>query len=572
MAEPAGVEELLSIAQGALIAHDVRGAQAALDQLPSSTDDDPLVGYIRAAALFAAGDVEGAEAVLARARNLHVRRIVQAAGGDLDRLSTDPAYAVEVGRRFYNAKQMAPAAAAFAYAAAIHGPLMLTALQLHAEALHYEGRVDEAATAFAAVFRLEPTPQRHSFFLYSLFFVADGVRRHAEEARNWARLWANDALPPRPCFALEPHGGRPLRVGYVAPSFTVNQTRQFMHPLLSAHDPKAVEIFLYVEAAEQERAPPHIHLRSTRGVEPDEIAQQIRRDRIDILVDVWGHAARNILQVFGRKPAPVQISWLNYMQTTGLAAMDYVLHGDFMDAPGKVEAFNEAICDLGPVTGLFQPDPQAMPSPSPALARGYVTFASFNHPAKISAATLAAWARILKACPTARLKFKYAPFSDPVLQAQFQARFLAHGVAPEHLQFEGHGQGADYERAFSEIDLALDPSPCPGGTTTLEAFSRGVPVLTLDGQDFYARIGVQPLMAIGLRELIAHDWDDYVARAVELAQDIPRLAQLRAEIRARFDASPYQDAPGFARRLEATYRRLFEKRLIQRLDATGKAA
>ena len=258
--------------------------------------------------------------------------------------------------------------------------------------------------------------------------------------------------------------------------------------------------------------------------------QRVRADRIDILVDVWGHAARNVLQVFAYKPAPVQLSWLNYLQTTGLLAMDAVLHGDFMEGPGKAEAFSEEIWDLGPVTGLFRPNAEAVPSPSPALVKGYVTFASFNHPAKINAATIAAWARILKACPDSRLKFKYAPYIDVVLQAQMQSRFLGHGVDPRQLQFEAQSEGEDYERAFATIDLALDPSHCPGGTTTLEAFSRGVPVLTLDNGDFYARIGVQPLMALGLPELIARDWDDYVEQAVSLAHDIPRLARLRAEI------------------------------------------
>ncbi len=537
-----------------------------------SAGDDPLFQYVRAAALLAAGEAKAGEAALSQARHLHALDVLRGSGGDIERLAADPAYAFEVGRQFYNAKQMAPAAVAFAHAAATSSPLMARAVQLHGEALHYEGRMDEASMSFAAAFGLEPDPLRHSLYLYSLFFVADGTRRHAEEARRWSRLWADQTTPTQPRFAVERRGDRRLRIGYVAPSFTTNQTRHFFQPLLAAHDPDAVEVFLYVEAAQDERVPAHVRLRSTNGVEPAAIAEQIRQDRIDILVDVWGHAARNILRVFALKPAPVQVSWLNYMQTTGMPAIDAVLHGDFMDAPGKTETFTEEIWGLGPVTGLYQPDPGARPSRSPALSRGYVTFASFNHPAKLSAATLSAWARILKACPTARLRLKYAPFSDPVLQAQMQARFLSCGVEPAQLEFEGHSQGEAYEQAFAEIDLALDPSPCPGGTSTLEAFSRGVPVLTLDGEDFYARIGVQPMMALGLPEMVTTSWDDYVEKAVALARDPDRLARLRGEIRPRFDASAYQDGPAFARRLEDVYRRLFGQWLARQPETGDIAA
>ena len=557
--------------QAALIAGDLAHARDALERV-SSDSDDPLSHYVRAATLLAGGETDAGEAALDQARRLHALQVIQASGGDLQRLAADPAYAVEVARQFYNAKQMAPAALAFAHVAAATNPSMSWAMQVHGEALQYEGRVEEASTALAAALALEPGPARHSLYLYSLFFVADGPRRHAEEARRWSRLWADQTTPPQPRFAVERRVDRRLRIGYIAPSFTTNQLRQFVQPLLAAHDQEAVEVFLYVEAAEREVAPGHVRLRSTQGLEAAAVAQQVRQDRIDILVDVWGHAARNILPVFALKPAPVQVGWLNYLQSTGMPAMDAVLHADFMDAPGKAETFTEEICGLGPVNALYAPDPAARPSPPPAGARGYVTFASFNHPAKLSAATLSAWGRILRACPMARLKFKYAPFSDPVLQSQMQARFLGAGVDPGRLEFEGHSSGEEYEQAFTQIDLALDPSPCPGGTTTLEAFSHGVPVLTRAGEDFYARMGVQPMMALGLPEMIAGSWDDYVEKAVGLAHDLPGLARLRAEIRPRFDASAYQDGPGFARRLEAVYRGLFDDWLARQPGATELAA
>ena len=203
----------------------------------------------------------------------------------------------------------------------------------------------------------------------------------------------------------------------------------------------------------------------------------------------------------------------------------------------------------------------------PARNKGYVTFGSFNHPAKLSDQTVAAWARVLKAAPASRLKLKYSCYGDPVLQAETSARFLAHGIGAARLEYEGHTTGDAYEQAFAAIDIALDPSPCPGGTTTMDALSRGVPVLTLRGDDFYARLGVQGPVGLGLPELIGEGWDDYVAKAAALAADLDALEALRAQIRPRLDASCYRDEAGFARRMEAAYREMFTSWLAAKAEA-----
>ena len=187
-----------------------------------------------------------------------------------------------------------------------------------------------------------------------------------------------------------------------------------------------------------------------------------------------------------------------------------------------------------------------------------MTFGSFHHPAKISDATVAAWARILCEVPGARLHFKYSCYADPVLQMETRTRFMAHGASPDTLEFSGHETGAAYEAAFRHIDLHLDTNPVVGGTTTMEALSRGVPVLTLRGGDFYARIGVQGAMALGMPELIGESWEDYVAMAVALAKDIPALANLRARIRPALDASIYRDEPAFTHNMETAFLSMFD--------------
>jgi predicted O-linked N-acetylglucosamine transferase (SPINDLY family) len=271
-----------------------------------------------------------------------------------------------------------------------------------------------------------------------------------------------------------------------------------------------------------------------------------------------------------RKPAPVQVSWLNWIPTTGLRAIDYTIHADDMQASEDERAlFAETIWTLGPVLGPFRPDPHVKATPSPAAQRGYVTFGSFNHPAKINDGVIAAWARILRALPTARLHMKYCSYADPILQMETMARFMAHGVSPQALEFSGHETGEAYEAAFGHIDLHLDSNPCPGGTTTMEAISRGVPVLTLRGETFYARLGTQTAVAMGMPELIAESWDDYVAKAIAFASDIPALAELRARTRPALDASIYRDEAAVTRMFETAYRGMFEAWLARELASAA---
>jgi predicted O-linked N-acetylglucosamine transferase (SPINDLY family) len=354
-------------------------------------------------------------------------------------------------------------------------------------------------------------------------------------------------------FGNDRRADRRLRIGYVGPSFARNQLAQFLLPVLEAHDKDAVDVFLYCADARTEGEPPgRCTIRTIGGVPDAQVAGQIRADRIDILVDVWGH--------FAHRPAPIQVAWINFVQTTGLDCMDYVLHADSMAVPGTADYFTETIWPVGPIVAPSRPAAERPdPVATPAIGNGFVTFGSFNNPAKLSAPTVAAWARILKARPRDRLVLKYSYFDDPVLQRATQARFAAHGAQPEQIVFRGHSTGRDYWRAFQEIDLALDPSPCPGGTTTCDALANGVPVLTQWGEDFFSRIGVPVVLPCGLPELIADGWDDYVARALALTADVRALDALRAKVRPAFDASPYRDEVGFTRNLEGVYRQMFTK-------------
>lgn len=569
----AGVAEAISIEdQLALAAAEIANGQALkaaqrMQLLIEAPIYDSRLNYTLAAALGACGETAAQREVLQDACTFHALEVIRDSNGDLEKFVSDPDYAIQIGTACYSKALMGPASAAFAQAALKPGATLGTMLSWGLS-LQHQGRIDEAMNAFTHAVKAHPGAMAHSFLLYATFFCDDGVRRHAEEVREWARLYAPPYVPGAHPFADTRAPGRKLRIGYVAPSFTGNQLRQFILPVLENHDFEKVEVYLYAESAAKEAAAPATAMRSIGHLSDATAAAVIRKDGIDVLVDLWGHTSGGRLQVFALKPAPVQAAWINYIQSTGLKAMDYVIHSEGVKAPGDEAYFVEKIWSVGPVTTPFRPHERLAITPTPALRNGYVTFGSFNHPARLNDQTVAAWARILKGRAGSRLLLKYKFFADPVLQATTRSRFQAHGVDPGRIDFAGHTSGDDYLKAFGEIDLALDPSPCPGGTTSSDAVSNGVPLITLKGPTFYSRVGLLRLVPLGLSDLVAESWDDYVAKAVALTGDLPALNDLRASMRGRFDASPMRDEVGFTRRLEDAFAQMYARRF----DKPAKAA
>ncbi len=552
--------DAISEGRAALYAGDPMGAAAAFNRLAEADPADYESRYWLYSALAAAGEPVAAREALDAARSLHAVAVMRAAGADMDRFHTDKGYCAQIGMQLYATQRMGSASVALIRALDFEN-LSSQTMVSYGLSLQHQGRMDECIEVFSAAAEIFKHPEIHEFLLYPLFHAQDRLSRVHAEACRWSELYAAPLTPATPTFSNAREANRRLRVGYVGPSFTRNQVAQFLLPVLEAHDPATVEVYLYcTDPGAEEALPAGCKVRAIGGVPDEEVAATIRADKIDILIDVWGHTAGSRLMVFAHRPAPVQLAWINFVQTTGLACMDYIIHADSMAVPGTEQYFTEEILRLGPIMAPFRaPAERPGPVATPALRNGYVTFGSFNNPAKLSEMTVAAWSLILAHRPADKLVLKYSYFADPVLQRVTRARFAAYGAQPEQLEFRGQSSGADYWREFQDIDLALDPSPCPGGTTTCDALANGVPVLTLMGEDFYDRIGAAVLLPCDLPELVAEGWDDYVAKAVSLTADHQALDALRAKTRQRFDASPYRDEMGFTRKLEETFRQIFAR-------------
>ena len=426
-----------------------------------------------------------------------------------------------------------------------------------------QARLTEALDAFARAVEVRPDyAVAHSNFLFTLAFVEgfdQGQIRALHE--QWGMQHAAGLQESEHANAPDP--GRRLRIGYVSPDFRAHACAMFLEPLLREHDRDAVEIHAYAEVARPDDVTARLRAyvdvwHSTVGLRDDDLAALIRQDGIDVLVDLAGHTADNRLLALARKPAPVQVAWLGYPATTGLASMDWRLTDSVTEPMGQSDDFyTERLMRLPHSLWCYQaPDDLDAVAPLPAFANGYVTFGSLNSYTKIGPQVIALWARVLLALPTARLSMLTVP--EGGARVSLLAQFADWGISAERVTLLGRLPRPAYRAALAAVDIALDPFPCNGGTTTCDALWMGLPVVALRGNTFLSRASLSVMTAAGCPEFTAADEDEYVARCVELAADLPRLAAIRAGLRERMASSPLTDARGFARDMEAAYRKMWQ--------------
>ena len=383
----------------------------------------------------------------------------------------------------------------------------------------------------------------------------------ASARRNAAALESPLPLPDRDRWQ---RGKRRLRVGYVSGDLYGHPVGYFALRALLAHDGELVEAHAFSDTTVDDAMTAEIRTafarwHDTRGLDDDALRQRILDEGIDVLVDLAGHTAGNRLGVFAKRAAPVQVSWLGYAASTGLATIDGTILGPAMAPPGAECAFAEPVIRLPRLQFTYAPPPYAPPvALCPQDRNGFVTFGCFNNPAKIGVDVIQAWARAMGRVENSRLVLKWRAFHDPNVVARLHRRFGMLGIDPSRVEARPLSSHAEMLGQYADVDIALDPFPFCGGLTTCEALWMGVPVVTLPWVRPMSRQGAAILGAVGLDDLAATTPRDYADRIVALALDRPRRKALRDSLRGRMEASPLFDGESLARTLEAEYVRLSE--------------
>ncbi|HVW30119.1 MAG TPA: tetratricopeptide repeat protein [Polyangiaceae bacterium] len=434
---------------------------------------------------------------------------------------------------------------------AAHGNLA----NAHAEA----GHLDEAIAGYRRAMAANPDDWiSHSNLVFQLPFHRDyDAPSILAEARQWSRRHGA-AKPRRGFIERDRSPSRRLRIGYVSPYFADHCQAFFVLPLLRNHDRTQVEIFCYSgggkrdRVTDEHRALAH-HFRDIARMSDGVAAEVVRKDEIDVLVDLTMHMAGHRLRLFAERPAPIQVTWLAYPGTTGLDCIDYRLTDPQLDPKGGDESvYSERSHRLPNTFWCYDPlvDPIEV-GPPPFSARGSITFGSLNAFRKVSEPALDLWARVLHATPSSRLVL-LVPVGDSRARVR---RYLGRAGVPEsRLVFVDRQPRRQYLETYRTIDIGLDTFPYNGHTTSLDALWMGVPVVSLVGRTAVGRAGLSQATNLGLQELVTATPDEYVEIAARLANDHARLMDLRRGLRERMERSPLMNAPLFARGVEAAYR------------------
>jgi predicted O-linked N-acetylglucosamine transferase (SPINDLY family) len=430
--------------------------------------------------------------------------------------------------------------------------------------LNHQGRHEDAIKLFRRSLSIRPNATVHSNLLFVMNY--SGLYDQCEllaEHKHWASLYA--ALPNLTRFFNTRDPERRLRVGYLSPDFRMHPVAFFIGAIIANHDKNTFEIFCYSSNFTMDEMTTtlrrmNVCWREIAALDDAKAAQLIRNDRIDILIDLAGHTAGGRLLALAQLPAPIQASYLGYPNTTGMQAIGYRFTDAWVDPHGLSDAAHtEKLIRLPGCFVAYTP-PANMPAVRelPARVNGYITFGSFNNPAKISSDSVSLWSQVLDAVPNARLLIKAHYFADAATSDRFRQLFAAQGISADRLIIVSEPRGSiDHYDTYNRVDIALDTVPYNGTTTTCEALWMGVPVVVLAGTRHASRVGVSLLNAARLSFLIAPTMEVFVGTACALANDLDNLAALRSSLRSRLRVSPLLDTIGLTRNLEASYRMLW---------------
>ena len=566
-------------------------ALAAFDRSVALDDNDAAVHCNRGAALLEAGRLDEAIAACSRALALEpdhaeahynlgsARRLK----GELDQAIAALSRAIELKPDHALAHNNLGVArhaggwadlAIAAYRRAIElKPDLAEAHNNLGNVLKDQGRLDDALAALHSAVAVKPDfAKAASNIVFTLHYHPDhDAQEILAEHRRWARTFADPLAAEIRPHASDLAPDRRLRVGFLSPDLRDHPVGKSLLPLFQHRDRREVEFVGYSDVRGADGVTARLkdladEWHETVRLGDAQVADLVRAGRIDILVDTTLHTAHNRLLVFARKPAPVQVTMLGPPATTGLATMDYRLTDPYLDPPGTSDAdYTEQSIRLPHCFWIFQPpEPSPPVGPLPALGSGFVRFGCLNQLAKVTRPALELWVQILQALPGSRLLLQ-APNGSH--QGAIRALFEAGGIAAERLEFVTRAPRREFLERFQNLDLALDPFPYNGHTSSFDALWMGVPVITLAGRTAVGRGGASILSNAGLPELIARTPEEYVLIAVSWARNPARLAELRAELRPRVESSVLVDGRQYAADVVAAFRRMWQSAVENREES-----
>lgn len=437
-------------------------------------------------------------------------------------------------------------------------------------ALQNLGKRDEALEAYGRVIEIDP--QYAAAYCNKLMAMQYSERYGNEDALATARVFgaAFDHPEPHPFEGRDLAPERKLRIGYVSGDFNAHPVAFFSCGAIEAHDPARFEVHCYYNCAKNDEWTARFrnaaaHWREIFGKSDAEVADMVREDGVDILVDLAGHTNKTRLPLFGLKPAPVQVHWVGHTGTTGLPSMDYLILDPVSAPPGADRFYSEALVRLP--FGRFCYIPLAPDIPlaePPCLARDYVTFGCFNNITKLVPGVIRLWARVLNAVPGSRLILKSRSLSEASVRDNLARAFEENGLTPERIEMRGATPYGAMLAEYSDVDIALDPFPFGGATTTCDALWMGVPVITLASDRLASRQTLSFLHfmereGLAQEEFASTSPDDYVAKAIALAANPNRLKALRPALREALRAAPFSEPGRFVTGLEQAYRIMWRR-------------
>ena len=441
------------------------------------------------------------------------------------------------------------------------GPDNLTIRFIRSNACFALNRMPEGVANARRAIEIAPSAPFHSTLLFALNFLEEATPESLyQEALRWNSLYGAKLGKRIRSHANDPDPERRLKIGYVSPDLHNHAVMKFVPQVFDHHDPERFEVLVYAVGSRSDYMTEELRksIENYLAVPAtgSELAERVRADGVDILVDLAGHTMGPAFLAFAEKPAPIQVSWIGMLGTTGLSTIDYFLGDPYLPCPGTEHLFSECICRL-PVICSYRPFEHVPVAPAPCLERGYITFGSFNSPRKITRQVARLWSAILHLVPQSRLLLKYLGIEKEAMRRDLLRWFAEDGIPAERLQFESASPPREYLEAYSRIDIALDPFPYNGGSTTLDTLWMGVPVVTLAGRPAVQCCGASLLSAAGFPDLVARTPEQYLQAALFLADIAPKMPDLRANVRRSLQSSPLMDEVGVVRGVENAYREMW---------------